>query len=81
MGAGVLDAVPGSRPTKVSTGRLAEVASLVERHLRRAGKDRDLLNAMVDRLEEERVLAQPRVHRSLNQLRQGQVEALSAEER
>ncbi|MDA8283653.1 MAG: hypothetical protein M0Z42_10275 [Actinomycetota bacterium] len=79
MSAGVLDAVPGSRPIKVSTGRLAEVASLIAR-LRRAGKDRDLLRAVVDRLEDERVLAQPRVRRSLDQLRRGQVEALSVEE-
>lgn len=79
LGAGVLDAVPGSQPVKVSTGRLAEVVSLVER-LRRAGRDRDLLTAVVDRFEDERVLAQPRVRRSLEQLHQGQVEALSAED-
>lgn len=79
LGAGVLDGVPDARPVKVSTGRLAEVVSLVER-LRRAGRDRDLLTAVVDRLEDESVLAQPRVLRSLEQLRQGPVEALSAED-
>jgi hypothetical protein len=79
INAGVLDAVADTRPVKVSTGRLAKVVSLVER-LRRAGKDRDLLNAVIDRLEDERLLAQPRVRRSLDQLRRGQVEALSAEE-
>lgn len=79
LGAGVLDAVPDSRPVKVATGRLAEVISLVER-LRRAGRDRDLLTAVVDRLEDERILAQPRVRRSLGQLRQNQVEPLSAED-
>jgi len=59
VGAGVLDAVPGSRPVKVSTGRLAEVVSLVER-LRRVGRDRNLLTAVVDRFEDESVASQPR---------------------
>lgn len=79
IGADVLDAVPGSQPVKVSTGRLAEVVSLVER-LRRAGRDRDLLTAVVYRLEDESVLAQPRVSRSLEQLRHGQIDALSVED-
>ncbi len=46
----------------------------------RPAKHRDLLNAVVDRLEGDRFLAKPRLRRSLDQLRQGQVEALSAEE-
>ncbi len=79
LGAGVLDAVPGSRPVKISTGRLAEAVSLVER-LRRAGRDRDLLTAMVDRFEDESVASQPRVRRSLTALRDGRLQALSAEE-
>ena len=66
------------RPLKVSTGRLAEVVSLVERL--RVGRDRDLLSAVVDHLEDERVLAHRRVRRSLEQLRRGQVEALSVED-
>jgi hypothetical protein len=75
----VLDAVPGSRPVKVSTGRLAKVVSLVER-LRRAGRDRNLLTAVVDRFEDESVASQPRVRRSLTALRDGRLQALSAEE-
>lgn len=77
--AGVLDIVPGSHPLQVSTKRVAEVASLVHR-LRRAGQDRDLLRAVVDRLEDERVLAHPRVRRSLDQLRRDQIESFSAED-
>lgn len=77
--AGVLDAVPGSQPLQVSTKRVAEVASIVHR-LRRAGQDRDLLRAVVDRLEDARLLAQPRVRRSLEQLRRGEIEPFSAED-
>ena len=79
LDAGVLDAMPGSRPVTISTGHLAEVVSLVER-LRRAGRDRDLLTAVVDRFEDERVASQPRVRRSLTALRDGRLQALSAEE-
>lgn len=75
--AGVLDAVPGSQPLQVSTKRVAEVASLVHR-LREAGQDRELLRAVVDRLEDERVLVQPRVRRSLDQLQRGEIEPFSA---
>ena len=78
LGVGVLEVVSGSRPLKVSTGRLAEVVSLVERL--RVGRDRDLLSAVVDHLEDERVLAHRRVRRSLEQLRRGQVETLSVED-
>ncbi len=79
LAAGVLDAVPGLRPVKVSTGRLAEVVSLVQR-LRRAGKDRGLLNAVVDRLDDERVTGQRRVRRSLDELHQGEIAMFSAED-
>lgn len=75
--AGVLDVVPGSRPLQVSTKRVAEAASVLHR-LRQAGQDRDLLRAVVDRLEDERVLAQPRVRRSLDQLRRGEIEPFTA---
>jgi len=77
--AGVLDTMPGSQPLKVTTSRLAEVASLVQR-LRRAGRDRDLLGAVVDRSEDERVMAHPRICRSLEQLHRGQVEPFSAQD-
>lgn len=66
LDAGVLEAVPGSQPLQVTTPRLVLVVSLLHR-LRRAGRDRDLLRAVVDRLEDDRV-------------RQGQVEAFSAED-
>lgn len=79
LGTGVLDAVPGSHPVKVSTGRLAEVGSLVQR-LRRGGRDRDLLRAVVDRLDDDRVLDQRRVRRSLGELHRGEIEPVSAEE-
>jgi hypothetical protein len=78
LDAGVLDAVPGSQPLQVSTPRLVSVVSLVHR-LRRAGRDRDLLRAVVDRLEDARISTLPRVRRSLDQLHRGQVEAFSAE--
>ena len=79
LDAGVLDAVPSSQPLQVSTPRLVLVVSLVNR-LRRVGRDRDLLRAVVDRLEDDRVSTLPRVRRSLDQLRRGQVEAFSAED-
>lgn len=78
LDAGVLDVVPSSQPRQVSTPRLVLVVSLVHR-LSRAGRDRDLLRAVVDRLEDDRVSTLPRVRCSLDQLRRGQVEALSAE--
>lgn len=77
--AGVLDAIPGTQPLRVDTQRLAGVTAVVHR-LRGAGRDRDLLRAVVDRLEDERISTHPRVRRSVAQLRRGQVEAFSAED-
>ena len=77
LDAGVLDAVPDSQPLQVSIPRLVLVVSLVHR-LRRAGLDRDLLRAVVDRLEDTRISTLPQVRRSLDQLHRGQVEAFSA---
>ncbi len=77
LDAGVLDAVPDSQPLQVSTPRLVLVVSLVHR-LRRAGLDRDLLRAVVDRLEDARISTLPQVRRSLDQLHRGQAEAFSA---
>lgn len=75
--AGVLDPMPGSAPLKVATDRLAEVASLVHQ-LRQAGHDHDLLRVVVDRLEDDRVTAHPRVRLSLDQLHHGHLEPFSA---
>jgi hypothetical protein len=51
---GPLDLVPDAKPARVSTTSLARVVPLVKQ-LQDAGQDRDLLRALIERLEEERV--------------------------
>jgi hypothetical protein len=77
MARGPLDPVPGTKPARVSTVALARVVPLV-RELREAGQDRDLLRALVDSLEDERVRSLPRVKKSLQQMHQGDYEFVSS---
>ncbi len=76
---GPLDPVPGAKPARVSTASLATVLPAVEK-LRALGQDRDLLRALVDRLEAERILGHPRVRKSLEQLHRGEYEPFSSED-
>lgn len=76
-GRGPLDLVPGAKPARVSTTSLARVVPLV-RQLQAMGQDRDLLGALVRRLEDERVRSLPRVKKSLKQMERGDYELLSS---
>ena len=74
---GPLELVPGAKPARVSTTSLARVVPLVKQ-LQAMGQDRDLLRALVERLEDERVRSLPRVKKSLHQLGQGDYELFSS---
>ena len=74
---GPLDPVPGAKPARVSTASLATVLPAVEQ-LRELGQDRELLRALVDRLEDERIRSHPRVRKSLEQLHRGEYEFFSS---
>jgi hypothetical protein len=76
-GRGPLDLVPGAKPARVSTTSLARVVPLVKQ-LQAMGQDRDLLRALVERLEDERVRSLPRVKKSLQQMERGDYELLSS---
>lgn len=77
MARGPLDSVPGAKPARVSTASLARVVPLVAR-LREIGQDRDLLRALIERLEDDRVRSLPRVKKSLDQMRRGDYEFVSS---
>jgi DNA-binding transcriptional MerR regulator len=77
MTRGPLDPVPGAKPARVSTASLARVVPAVIR-LREIGRDRDLLRALVEQLEDDRVQSLPRVKKSLEQLRQGDYEFVTS---
>jgi hypothetical protein len=74
---GPLDLVPDAKPARVSTTSLARVVPLVKQ-LQAMGQDRDLLRALVERLEDERVRSLPRVKKSLKQMERGDYELLSS---
>jgi hypothetical protein len=76
-GRGPLDLVPGAKPARVSTTSLARVVPLVKQ-LQAMGQDRDLLRALIERLEDERVRSLPRVKKSLKQMERGDYELLSS---
>jgi hypothetical protein len=76
-GSGPLDLVPGAKPARVSTTSLARVVPLVKQ-LQAMGQDRDLLRALLERLEDERVRSLPRVKKSLQQLECGDDELFSS---
>jgi hypothetical protein len=76
---GPLDAVPGAKPVRISTASLARVLPAVQ-GLREIGQDRDLLPALVDRLEDQRIRSHPRVRTSLDQLHRGDYEFFASED-
>ncbi len=74
---GPLDPVPDAKPARVSTASLAEVLPAVAT-LRELGQDRELLRALIDRLEADRILSSPRVKKSLEQFRRGEYRPFSS---
>ncbi len=74
---GPLDPVPGAKPARVSTASLAAVLPALEK-VRELGQDRDLVRALVDRLEDQRMLSSPRVKKSLEEFRRGEYEPFSS---
>ncbi|MGH9010650.1 MAG: hypothetical protein ACRDYF_12500, partial [Acidimicrobiia bacterium] len=69
--------VPGAKPARVSTASLARVVPPVK-ELQAMGQDRDLLRALVERLEDDRVRSLPRVKKSLAQMHQGDYQLVSS---
>jgi len=74
-----LHPVPGAKPARVSTASLARVLPAVE-SLRELGQDRELLRALVDSLEDQRIRSHPRVRKSLEQVHRGEYEFYSSED-
>ncbi len=74
---GPLDPVPGAKPARVSTASLAEVLPAVAK-LRELGQDRELLRALIDRLEDERIRRHPRVRKSIEQMHRGEYEPFTS---
>ncbi len=70
---GPLDAVPGAKPARVKTASLAQVLPAVAK-LRELGQDRELLRALIDRLEDGRIRRHPRVRKSIEQMHRGEYE-------
>jgi DNA-binding transcriptional MerR regulator len=74
---GPLDPVSGAKPARVSTASLAVVLPAVEK-LRELGQDRELLRALVDRLEDQRIRSHPRIRKSLKEMHRGEYEPFSS---
>jgi hypothetical protein len=70
MDDGVLREAGDSSPRRVSLESVLEVRPVL-RDLRALGRDRNLLAAVTDRLEDERDLADSRLQRSLEEMRRG----------
>jgi DNA-binding transcriptional MerR regulator len=69
---GLLEETAGPSPRRVTLKSLLEVRPAL-RDLRAVGRDRNLLEAVVARLEDERVLADPRLKRSLEEMHRGEL--------
>jgi hypothetical protein len=67
---GPLREAEGSSPRRVSLESVLEVRPVLH-DLRTLGRDRNLLAAVTDRLEDERDLADPELRRSLEEMRRG----------
>jgi hypothetical protein len=67
---GVLDAVEGS-PTKVTLASVLETKDIVD-ELRELGQDRDLVSAVLNRLELEELEDDDRFRKSLEQMKRGE---------
>ncbi len=69
---GLLDEVRGSSPRRVTLQSVLGVRPLV-RELRALGRDRNLLEAVLARIEDERALSDRKLRRSLDEMRSGQL--------
>jgi DNA-binding transcriptional MerR regulator len=69
---GLLDDVDDSSPRRVTLKSVLEVRPLV-RELRTLGRDRNLLEAVLTRLEDERTLSDRDLLRSLDDMRTGKL--------
>ena len=72
IGRGLLDEVDGSSPRRVTLASVLGVRPLL-RELRALGRDRNLLEAVLARLEDERTLADGKLRRSLDEMRRGEL--------
>jgi len=69
---GLLEEVPGSSPRRVTLRSVLEIRPLV-RELRALGRDRNLLEAVLARVEDERTLPDRKLRRSLDEMRSGKL--------
>jgi len=69
---GLLDEVDGSSPRRITLGSVLEVRPLV-RELRTLGRDRNLLEAVLARLEDDHVLADRKLRRSRDEMSRGEL--------
>lgn len=69
---GLLDEIDGSSPRRITLGSVLEVRPLV-RELRALGRDRNLLEAVLARLEDERTLSDRKLRRSLDEMHSGEL--------
>jgi DNA-binding transcriptional MerR regulator len=69
---GLLEEVGGSSPRRVTLQSVLEVRPLV-RELRALGRDRNLLEAILARVEDERALSDRKLRRSLDEMRSGKL--------
>ncbi len=69
---GLLEEAGGSSPRRVTLRSVLEVRPLV-RELRTLGRDRNLLDAILARVEDERALSDHKLRRSLDEMRSGKL--------
>jgi hypothetical protein len=69
---GLLEEVGGSSPRRVTLQSVLEVRPLV-RELRALGRDRNLLEAVLAQIEDERSLSDRKLRKSLDEMRSGKL--------
>jgi DNA-binding transcriptional MerR regulator len=69
---GLLDEIGDSSPRRVTLRSVLEVRPLI-RELRALGRDRNLLEAILARLEDKRTLSDHKLRRSLDEMRSGKL--------
>ncbi|HVC07130.1 MAG TPA: hypothetical protein VND98_06060 [Solirubrobacterales bacterium] len=69
---GLLEEIGSSSPRRVTLRSVLEVRPLV-RELRALGRDRNLLEAILARVEDERTLSDHKLQRSLDEMRSGKL--------
>jgi DNA-binding transcriptional MerR regulator len=69
---GLLNEVSGSSPRRVELQSVLEVRPLV-RELRALGRDRNLLEAVLAQVDDERALSDPELRKSFDEMRGGKL--------